>query len=139
MSDEVSAEARQHINSFNDDNPFLKLLGVRATSIEYGKVRLDMKIGHELTNLYGIAHGGVTVTLADTAMGASCFSMGRQVVTLGMSLSFLRAISEEDSAYAIGEVIHSGRHTMVCEGRVYDGRDELCVKTEGMFSVIGEF
>ena len=35
---------------------------------------MSLTILHEHTNVYGIAHGGVIMTLCDTAMGAACLS-----------------------------------------------------------------
>ena len=41
--------------------------------------------------------------------------------------------------YAEGEVIHDGKRTMVCEGRVYGEDGELCLKAGGTFFVVRDF
>ena len=135
----LTEAARYHIGKFYDENPFLALLGVRVTSFAWGRVRLDADITHPLTNVYGIVHGGVTVTLADTAMGGACLACNKQVVTLEMGMNFIKPIAEGGHAYAVGEVVHNGTHIMVCEARVFDDDDELCLKSQATFFVLREF
>ncbi|BDA10933.1 hypothetical protein MU1CBH_19610 [Megamonas funiformis] len=71
-----------YINNFYEDNPFTKHLGVDIVSIDKGNVCVSLTIKHEHTNVYGIAHGGVIMSLCDMAMGAACLSVGKKVVTL---------------------------------------------------------
>ncbi len=135
----VAEETKKCMITFYHDNPFLQYLHIDVTSIEWGRVRLDMDVKHEHTNVYGIVHGGVTMTMADTAMGAACLACNKRVVTLDCTLNFIRAIPEGLHAYALGKVIHNGEHTMICEAEVYDEHDTLCVKTQATFFVLKEF
>lgn len=138
MEQEVSEHVKRHFDEFYEANPFLELLGVRVTSYERGRVRLDMDVKHEHTNVHHIAHGGVAATLVDTAMGVACFTCDKGVVTLEMNLSFIRPVYE-GVAYAVGEVVHDGKRTMVCEGSVYGADGELCLKARGTFFVVRNF
>lgn len=99
---------------------------------------MEAEVRHDFTNVYGVAHGAIAMALADTAMGGACFSCDRRVMTLDMGMNFLRPLPEGTHASAVGEVIHSGRHTMVCEARVFDAEGELCLKAQGTFFVVGE-
>ena len=101
-------------------------------------VRLDMDVKHEHTNVHRIAHGGVAATMIDTAMGIACFTCDKGVVTLEMNLSFISPVCE-GRVYAEGEVIHNGKRTMVCEGRVFDEEGTLCLKATGTFFVVRNF
>ena len=74
----------------------------------------------------------------DTAMGIACFTCDKGVVTLGMNMSFIRPVCE-GRIRAVGEVIHAGKHTMVCEGRVFDENGTLCLKSDGTFFVVRDF
>ena len=138
MGPEVSAHVKRHFDEFYEANPFLALLGVRVASYGRGNVRLEMDVKHEHTNVHGIAHGGVAATLVDTAMGIAAFTCDKGVVTLEMNMSFVRPVWEGRVA-AVGEVIHEGRHTVVCEGRVYGESGELCMKAGGTFYVVKNF
>ena len=138
MEPEISEHVKQHFNEFYEANPFLALLGVRVTNYERGRVRLDMDVKHEHTNVHHIAHGGVAATMVDTAMGIACFTCDKGVVTLEMNLSFISPVCE-GRVYAEGEVIHNGKHTMVCEGRVFDEEGKLCLRASGTFFVVRDF
>ena len=138
MEPEISEHVKQHFNEFYEANPFLALLGVRVTNYERGRVRLDMDVKHEHTNVHRIAHGGVAATMIDTAMGIACFTCDKGVVTLEMNLSFISPVCE-GRVYAEGEVIHNGKRTMVCEGRVFDEEGTLCLKATGTFFVVRNF
>lgn len=138
MGSEVSAHVKRHFDEFYEANPFLALLGVRVTSYERGRVRLDMDVKHEHTNVHHIAHGGVAATMVDTAMGIACFTCDKGVVTLEMNMSFIRPVCE-GRVFAEGEVIHDGKRTMVCEGRVFGEDGELCLKSVGTFYVVRDF
>lgn len=138
MEKRVTEETSKIMRSFYENNPFLKLLKVKITEIEYGRVRLDVDVTHELTNIYHTAHGGIAMTLADTAAGAACWTCNHRVVTLDCTLNYIKPILEDSRIHAIGKVIHEGRHTMVCEADVMDESNQLCVRFQGTFFIVKE-
>lgn len=105
---------------FPKEDPFLEELGAYVVSIRAGEIKLGLKITPRQANVHGIAHGGVATTLLDTAMGGSCFSLGKSVVSLNCSLNFLSVVPLGHEIVAAGRVIHDGKHTMVTEGEVMD-------------------
>lgn len=139
MSKRTSDEALKHMRTFYKDNPFLGLLKIRIAEVSYGRVRLDVDIAHELTNVYHVAHGGVAMTLADTAAGAACLTCNRRVVTLDCTLNYIKPIPENSRIYAVGTVVHEGKHTMVCSAEVFNEYDQLCVRMQGTFFVLKEY
>lgn len=126
-----------YINHFYDDNPFTNQLGVDIISIHEGKVSVALKIKHEHTNVYGIAHGGVIMSLCDMSMGAACLSMRKKVVTLDFNINIIKSVDQEDTALVKGHIIHNGRSTLVAECEVYNTAKQLCAKARGTFFVIG--
>ena len=126
-----------YINNFYEDNPFTKHLGVDIVSIDKGNVCVSLTIKHEHTNVYGIAHGGVIMSLCDMAMGAACLSVGKKVVTLDFNINILKSIDMEDVAIVKGIIIHNGRSTVVTECEVFNKDNKLCAKACGTFFVIG--
>ena len=109
-----------YINNFYEDNPFTKHLGVDIVSIDKGNVCVSLTIKHEHTNVYGIAHGGVIMSLCDMAMGRSLFLVWeKKVVTLDFNINILKSIDMEDVAIVKGMIIHNGRSTVVAECEVF--------------------
>ena len=114
-----------------------KRQGVDIVSIDKGNVCVSLTIKHEHTNVYGIAHGGVIMSLCDMAMGAACLSVGKKVVTLDFNINILKSIDMEDAAIVKGMIIHNGRSTVVAECEVFNKDNKLCAKARGTFFVIG--
>lgn len=126
-----------YINNFYEDNPFTKHLGVNIVSIDKGNVCVNLTIKYEHTNVYGIAHGGVIMSLCDMAMGAACLSVGKKVVTLDFNINILKSIDMKDIAIVKGMIIHNGRSTVIAECEVFNKDNKLCAKARGTFFVIG--
>lgn len=138
LADDLSEAAKRHVVSLYDENPFLAFIGARVMDACRGKVCMEAEVRHDFTNVYGVAHGAIAMALADTAMGGACFSCDRRVMTLDMGMNFLRPLPEGTRVSAVGEVVHSGRNTMVCEARVFDESGALCLKAQGTFFVMEE-
>ena len=49
--------------------PFVEMLGFELMRFEPGVAEIAVALRDELTNSWGVAHGGVTMTLLDAAMG----------------------------------------------------------------------
>lgn len=139
MEKRTTQKALKCMRTFYQDNPFLELLEIKLVEAEYGRVRLAVDIRNKHTNVYGIAHGGVSMTLADTAAGAACLSCNKRVVTLNCTLSYIKPIENECHIYADGIVVHNGNNTMVCDSEVYNEKGELCVRLHGTFFVLKEY
>ena len=136
MEADVNEEqVKAYIRSFYQDNPFVQYLHIDVTSIEADHVVLDIDIVHNHTNVYKIAHGGVLMSLADTAMGAACLSRNKRVVTLDCSMNFLRAVPVGKHVRAIGRVQHDGLRTMVCTAEVRDAEGQVFALAHGTFFV----
>ena len=87
----------------------------------------------------GGVHGGVLMTLADTACGAACLAKNKRVVTISLGMDFMHSIPLTTKIIAIGRVLHDGRHTMTCESEIRDESGKLYAKGHGTFYVLGLF
>ncbi|MBE6079486.1 MAG: PaaI family thioesterase [Veillonella sp.] len=90
-------------------------------------------------NFIGNVHGGVYMSLADTVMGVSCFTLGKRVVTLEMKGNFIKAVKAGEKLRAVGNVEHNGNRTMVTTGRLYNTVGDLVYMSTGTFYVIDKF
>lgn len=125
------------VKSFYDDNPFTKDLGIVIDSIDNGNIAISLNIKHRHTNVYHIAHGGVMMSLADTAIGAACLSINRRVVTLDFNMNMLKSVPEGNTIKAKTQIIHSGRQTIVVECSIFDEENKLCCKSRATMFVLG--
>ena len=127
----------EYINNFYDDNPFTRGLGVKIISIEKGNAAVSLKIEHEHTNVYGIAHGGVIMSLCDMAVGAVCLSVKKKVVTLDFNINIMKSVPEGETALVKSTILHDGRSTIVAEASVFNGKNQLCAKARASLFVVG--
>lgn len=90
-------------------------LGTQIVSATAAEVVLTLAIGPHHLQPYGLVHGGVWASLAETAasIGAG-LSTGGPVVGLDNHTSFLRAIGD-GAVRAVARPIHPGRSTQVWE------------------------
>ncbi|WP_321539251.1 PaaI family thioesterase [Flavobacterium piscinae] len=83
------------------NDAFSQWLGIAVEEISEGKCVLSMTIRKEMTNGFGIAHGGITYSLADSALAFAANSHGRQSVSIDTSINHIEALKEGDKIIAI--------------------------------------
>ncbi len=90
-----------------------------------------------MLNAFGIAHGGIAFSLADSAFAFACNSDGKITVALDVSISFPKAIKENDVLIAEAKQINKTNRTGLYLIEVKNQQDELvalfkgtCYKTE---------
>ena len=121
--------------------PFAKLIGFMVTTVEPGRVVVELEPREDLENTIGLIHGATAAALLDTAMGCAVstrLEAGQSSVTLDLKLAFLRPLSVRSGLIsAEGKVIKLGRQTSYAEGFVRDGKGALAVHATATFSMIG--
>ena len=108
--------------------PFARLLGMRMTEVEEGRVTITADVRPEHENGLGIAHGGLAATLLDSALSCAVNTVmpaGKVFTTLEMKVNYVRAIPHGASLICTGNVVHAGSRTATAEGRVIDAGGKL--------------
>lgn len=115
--------------------PFVDQLGIQGESLGQGGSCLRLPARQANTNHFGSVHGGAIATLLDVAMASAARSLhpDHGVVTVGMTLSFLRAASGELTA--TGHVRQAGRSLVFCEAQATDGAGHVVATASGTFKV----
>ena len=111
MSNDVLAkEVVQHMlqNDF-----FSQWMGVTVEEIREGYSRIVMKVRDEMVNGFGIVHGGIPFSLADSAFAFACNNRNNLSVALDCAITFTKAINPGDVLTAEAKEIHNGRSTGV--------------------------
>ena len=79
-----------------DKDAFSQWLGIDIIELDVGKAILQMTVRKEMTNGFGIAHGGITYSLADSALAFAANSHGRKSVSVETSISHTVAVKTGD-------------------------------------------
>jgi len=83
-----------------DNDWFSQWLGIERLTIETGSCVLKMTIRKEMLNGFGIAHGGITYSLADSALAFASNSYGNMAVSVETSISHTKQLKEGDEITA---------------------------------------
>ena len=83
-----------------------------------------LDIEDDVTNVYGMPHGGTYVSLSDVLAGMVLRANGHQFVTQSVAGHFIRT-TKEKRMYARAELLKKGRGTAVVEVRVTDSAGKL--------------
>ena len=134
---EQMTRLQQKIVNFYHQNPFVEYIHAQVVPTADGDIHLELVVEEEHTNLYGIIHGGVLMTLADTAMGAAALVRNKKVVTIELGMDFMHSVPLTTRIYAQGYVLHDGRHNMTLECTIKDRDGKLYAKAHGTFYVLG--
>lgn len=101
------------IENLSHHDPFSSWLGVKVISAEPGFSKISMPVREEMMNGFGIAHGGVTFSLADTAFGYASNGEGIITVALDTSISFSLPVYAGDVLTATARQLSNSRKTGV--------------------------
>ncbi len=111
------------INTCRDFN---YLVGTKVREAREGNSLLEVEMRKELCNRWGIPHGGVVFTLADTAAGVAAMSAGeRRTVTVNANMNYLRCGVSEGKMTARGKTVKAGRSLAFVDVEVFDAADTL--------------
>ena len=129
---------QDQVIQFCHDNSIIDFLGVEIVPTSDGCARLELQVKPHHSNPYGILHGGVLTTMADTAMGAACLMKNKKVVTVSMTLEFMHAVPMETRIITDAKILHEGRHIFICECNLIDAEENLYAKAHATFYAISK-
>jgi uncharacterized protein (TIGR00369 family) len=116
------------------ESPFVDSLGVQLVSAADGASEVVLPLASSHMNTWAVAHGGVTMTLADVALAMAARSLagnGVGVVTVEMKVNFMQPGRGELRATA--RVLHRSTTMAYCEGEIRDSEGHFVAKALGTF------
>src|SRR5437764_15169561 len=92
--------ANKIVDKMLDEDKFSQWLGIEKILVEQGHCILKMKVREEMVNGFGIAHGGIAFSFADSALAFASNAYGRLSVALDCSINFSVAVKIGDELTA---------------------------------------
>ena len=109
--------------------PIAELMGFHLTEVETGHAVFEIVPGERHYNPIGVVHGGLAMTLLDSAMGCAVqthMPAGTGYTTLEAKTNLVRAITAETGKLrAVGKTLHVGKRMATAEGRLEDAAGKL--------------
>ncbi len=97
------ALAEKVLDTMYNNDHYSKWLGIERITIEPGRCILRLKVRKDMLNGFAIAHGGITYSLADSALAFASNSHGRKAVSIETSISHTEQVHEGDILTATAE------------------------------------
>lgn len=118
-------------------SPFVVALGIELTSARNGESELSVTLAESHINTWSIAHGGVTMTLADVSMSVAAASLVEDdigCVTIELKLTFMQP--GRGRLHGTAKCLHRTSSMAYCEAEVRDTGGLLVAKALGTFRYI---
>ncbi|HEY4108175.1 hydroxyphenylacetyl-CoA thioesterase PaaI [Puia sp.] len=110
---------------------FSQWLGLQVDESGEGYCKLHYRINEQMLNGFGIVHGGVVFSAADSAFAFACNSHGILTVALDVSISFTRPARSGDLLFVEARELHLGNKTGLYEIRTTNESGELIALFKG--------
>ena len=99
------------VNHMMENDFFSQWLGIEVLEIKAGYSKVKMTVRKEMVNGFGIVHGGIPFSLADSAFAFACNNRNDLSVALDTSINFIKPVHVGDILTAEAIEIHNGRST----------------------------
>ncbi len=123
--------ANKVVSKMFDNDWFSQWLGIERVKIEPGICVLKMTVRKEMLNGFGIAHGGITYSLADSALAFASNSHGRMAVSVETSISHTLQLFEGDLITATAEEMSLSNKIAVYQVTVKNQKEEIVALFKG--------
>ncbi|MDA1009104.1 MAG: hotdog fold thioesterase [Bacteroidetes bacterium] len=92
--------ARKVVEKMITGDAFSQWLGIEILEITKGYCKLKMIVRKEMTNGFDIAHGGISYSLADSALAFAANSDGIQSLSVETSIAHTKKVMSGDTLIA---------------------------------------
>lgn len=122
---------QQVVNHMMDHDAFSQWLGIEVIEVKEGYSKIQMTIRKEMVNGFGIVHGGLHFSLADSAFAFACNNRNNLSVALDVTITFTKAVNVGDVLTAEAKEVHNGRSTGVYLITVFNQKNEQVALFKG--------
>lgn len=99
-------------------------MGIEPILIEEGHCKISMMVKKEMLNGYGILHGGMAFTFADSAFAFASNSYGRLAVSIQGSMNYAKSAKEGEKLIAEATALNVTHKTADFDVQVYAAETE---------------
>lgn len=110
---------------------FSQWLGISVLEIKEGYSKIKMTVREEMLNGFGIVHGGIAFSLADSAFAFACNNRNNLSVALDTSINFIKPVHPGDELIAEAKELHNGRSTGLYHISIYNQNNHLVAQFKG--------
>ncbi len=110
---------------------FSNWLGIVVLEVRQGYCKIKIDLRHEMLNGFQIAHGGITYSVADSALAFASNTYGFQCVSIETSISHVKKVLEGDVLIATAREVYRGKTTGIYDVEVINQNNLLVALFKG--------
>jgi acyl-CoA thioesterase len=129
---DANEKARKVVDRMYNHDPFSQWLGIERVEETPGRCVLRMTVREEMLNGFGIAHGGITYSLADSALAFASNGHGRQAVSVETSISHVAQVKAGDVLTAEANEEHLSNRIGHYRVKVYTQDEKVVALFKGI-------
>lgn len=126
--DELAGKVVAHMM---EHDLFSQWLGITVLEVKEGYSRITLTVRSEMINGFGIVHGGVAFSMADSAFAFACNNRNVLSVALDTAINFTKPVHVGDVLTAEALEIHNGRSTGLYHITIKNQNDHVVALFKG--------
>jgi acyl-CoA thioesterase len=131
MKNEADDLAKKVVSHMMEKDLFSTWLGIELIEIKEGYSKIQMIVRPEMINGFGIVHGGIAFSMADSAFAFACNNRNNVSVALDTSINFLKPVMVGDVLIAEANELHNGKSTGLYHINIRNQKEQLVAQFKG--------
>jgi acyl-CoA thioesterase len=123
--------AKAVVDHMMQHDGFSQWMGVVVQEVREGYSRIQMTVRPEMVNGFGIVHGGIPFSMADSAFAFACNNRNNLSVALDTSINFIKPVQVGDVLTAEATELHNGRSTGLYHIQIHNQHNDLVAVFKG--------
>ena len=115
-----------------ENESYARKLGMRLLELEPGRALVEMALRDDMTNIFGMTHGGAIFSLIDEAFQASCNVHGTVAVALNVAVTYHQPPARNSILRAESKEIHRSHKTGTYDIKVTDENKNLIASCKAL-------
>jgi acyl-CoA thioesterase len=103
--------AKEVVTKMMREDLFSQWLKIEILDTKEGYSKISMTLREEMINGFGVIHGGIAFSLADSAFAFACNNRNNLSLALDTSINFTKTTKPGDTLMAEAKEIHNGKNT----------------------------
>lgn len=132
MAENTGATPQSVVTKLMQNDAFSRWLGIEVLEVREGYSKIRMTLRDEMLNGFGIIHGGIAFSLADSAFAFACNNRNNLSVALDTYINFTKPTMPGDVLTAEATEEHNGRSTGVYQVRITRAEGETVALFKGI-------
>lgn len=124
--------AKEVVNHMMEHDLFSQWLGIEVLEVKEGFSKIKMTVRAEMINGFGIVHGGIAFSLADSAFAFACNNRNVLSVALDTSINFIKPVHVNDILIAEAKELHHGKSTGLYHISIFNQKEHLVALFKGL-------